>query len=65
MQGDTGDFEFNPWVRKIPQRWAWQPSVFLSGESHEQRSLADYIPQGGRRVEHDEVCMHNELLASF
>ena len=34
---------FNPWVRKIPWRSKWQPSpVFLSGESHGQRSLAGY-----------------------
>ena len=32
---------FNPWVGKIPWRRAWQPmSIFLPGESHEQRSLA-------------------------
>ena len=31
---------FNPWVKKIPWRSAWQPiPVFLPGESHEQRSL--------------------------
>ena len=30
---------FDPWVRKIPWRRAWQPiSVFLPGESHGQRS---------------------------
>ena len=34
------------WVRKIP--WAWQPTpVFLPGESHGQRSLAGYSPNGG------------------
>ena len=32
---------FDPWVRKIPGRRAWQPApVFLPGESHEQKSLA-------------------------
>ena len=32
---------FDPWVRKIPLRRAWQPTlVFLPGESHGQRSLA-------------------------
>ena len=26
--------EFNPWVRKIPWRWKWQPAlVFLPGKS--------------------------------
>ena len=43
---------FNPWVRKIPWRRAWQfTPVFLSGESHEQRSLAGYIQSvGSQRV---------------
>ena len=32
--------ELDPWVRKIPWRWAWQPTrVFLSEESRGQRSL--------------------------
>ena len=31
---------FNPWIRKIPWRWAWHPTpVFLPGESHGQRTL--------------------------
>ena len=31
--------EFDHWVRKIPWRRAWLPiPVFLSGESHRQRS---------------------------
>ena len=39
---DTG---FDPWVEKIPWRWAWQPTpVFLPGESHGQRSLVAYSP---------------------
>ena len=38
---------FDPWLRKIPWRRKWQPiSVFLPGESHGQRSLADYSPWG-------------------
>ena len=38
-------FRFNPWVRKIPWRRAWQLTpVFLPGESHGQRSLAGYGP---------------------
>ena len=36
---------FHPWVRKIPWRRAWQPTlVFLPGESHGQRNLAGYSP---------------------
>ena len=34
---------FDPWVRKIPWRQAWQSTpVFLPGDSHEQRSLVGY-----------------------
>ena len=36
---------FNPWVRQIPFKRAWQPTpVFLPGKSHGQRSLASYGP---------------------
>jgi len=36
---------FDPWVRKIPWKRAWQPTpVFLPGESHGQRILAYYSP---------------------
>ena len=36
---------FNPWIRKIPWKRAWQPIlVFLPGESHGQRSLVGYGP---------------------
>ena len=35
------------WVQKIPWRRAGQPTpVFLPGESHGQRSLVGYSPQG-------------------
>ena len=38
---------FNPWFRKIPWKRARQPTlVFLSGESHGQRSPANCSPQG-------------------
>ena len=38
---------FDPWVGKIPWRWAWQPTpVFLPGKFHGQRSLAGYSPWG-------------------
>ena len=36
---------FDPWVRKVPWRRAWQPTPgFLPGESLRQRSLAGYSP---------------------
>ena len=38
---------FNPWVRKILWRRAWQPTpIFLPGESHGERSLEGYSPLG-------------------
>ena len=42
---------FNPWVRKIPWRRKWQPTlIFLPGKFHGQRSLAGFNP-----------CDHKEL----
>ena len=39
---ETQRLGFNPWVRKMPWRRAWQPTrVFLPGESCGWRSLAD------------------------
>ena len=44
--GDRGDMGLVS-VGKIPWRGIWQPiSVFLSRESHGQKSLADYSPWG-------------------
>ena len=38
---------FNPWVRKIPWRRAWQSTpVFLPGKFYGQRRLAGYSPWG-------------------
>ena len=38
---------FNPWVRKIPWRSAWQAIlVFWPGEFHGQKSLAGYSTRG-------------------
>ena len=45
---------FDSWVGKMPWRRAQQPtSVFLPGESHGQRSLEGYRPQGPQRVGND------------
>ena len=44
---------FDPWVRKIPWKRAWQPTpVFLPGKSHGQRSLVGCSPWSCR-VRHD------------
>ena len=51
--------EFVYWVGKIPWRRAWQPTpVFLPGESHGQRSLAGYSPQGRRESDMRECLTH-------
>ena len=52
--------EFNLWVRKIPERRAWQPTpVFLPRESHGQRSLAGYSPLGCKESDTTErLNMH-------
>ena len=43
---------FDPWVRKIPWRRAWQPTpVILPRKSHGQRSLAG--DHGATRVRHN------------
>ena len=43
---------FDPWVGKIPWRRAWQPTpVFLPEESHRQRSLVGYRPQGCKELD--------------
>ena len=45
---------FNPWVRKIPWRRAWQPTpVLLPAESHGQRSLAGLQSMRSQRVGHN------------
>ena len=43
---NAGDPRFNPWVRKIPWRRKWQPTLgFFPGKSHRQRrGLAGYSP---------------------
>ena len=50
---------FSPWVGKIPWRRKWQPTpVFLSGESHGQRSLESYSPWGHRESDTTDVTSH-------
>jgi len=49
-------YRFDPWVRKIPWKKAWQPTpVFFPGESHRQRSQAGYSPQGHKEWDPTEV----------
>ena len=52
---DISRHGFNPWVWKIPWRRKWQPTpVFLSGESHGQRSLVGYSPWGWKELDTTE-----------
>ena len=45
---------FDPWVRKIPWRKAWQPTpVFLPGESHWAEEPGGLQSIGSHRVGHD------------
>ena len=56
--------QFDPWVRKIPWRRKWQPTPFLPGKSHGQRSLAGYSPWGLKRIRHDLMTKHNTIDSS-
>ena len=48
--------EFEPWFGKIPWRRKWQPTpVFLPGESHGQRNLVGYSPQGCKELDMTEA----------
>ena len=47
---------FNPWVRKIPWRRTWQPTlVFLPRESHGQGSLVGCSPMDHKESDTTEV----------
>ena len=47
---------FDPWAEKITWRRVWQPTlVFLPVESHGQRSLVGYNPQGCKELDTTEA----------
>ena len=51
--------KFNPWVRMIPWRRAWQVTLlFLPGESHGQRILAGYGPEGQKELDTTGVTVN-------
>ena len=53
---------FDPWVRKIPWRRAWQPTpVFLPGESSGQRRLASYSSWGHKESDATEATEHAHM----
>ena len=51
---------FNPWVRKIPWRRAWQPTPVFAGESNGQRSLVG--SWGCKELEITEQLNKNETM---
>ena len=52
---------FNPWVRKIPWRRKWQPTlVIFPGKSDGQRSLVGYSSRVLKRVGHDLVAQQQQ-----
>ena len=56
LSADAGDIKE---VGSIPWRRKWQPiPVFLPGQSHGQRSLASYSPQGYKESDMTEVTWH-------
>ena len=48
---------------RVPWRRAWQPTpAFLPGESHGQRSLVGYGPQGHKETDTTEATEHTHML---
>ena len=56
--GDTRDVSWVPELGRSPGVEVATTPVFLSGESHGQRSLAGYSPWGPQRVRHNWVSEH-------
>ena len=58
---------FDIWVGTIPWRRKWQPTpVFLPRESHGQRSLVGYSPQGCKELDTTErLSMHAHPPLSY
>ena len=54
---------FNPWIRKIPWRRAWQPTpVFLPEESHGQRGLEGYSLWGLKEFNKTEQPIPTHMI---
>ena len=57
---------FDPWVKKIPWRRAWQSTpAFLPGESQGQRSLACYSSWGCKELDTNEAPEHARMHKSL
>ena len=56
----------SPWVGKIPWRRKWQPTMlYLPQESHGQRSLVGYSPQGHKELDTTEWLSRHAIPASL
>ena len=56
LAANAGDMGSIPGSGRFPWRRTWQPTpVFLPGESHGQRSLAGYGPEGCRESNKTEA----------
>ena len=61
--GDTG---FEPWVRKIPWRREWLPTlVFMPGESHGHQSIEGYWPWGPKESYVTKQLTHTDYHLQF
>ena len=57
---------FDPWIRKIPWRRAWQPTpVFLPRGCHGQRSLAGCSPWGCTESETTEMTLASTHVVNW
>ena len=57
--GDVKRLWFDPWIRKIPWKRAWQPTpVFLPGKSLGWRNLVGYSPRGRKESDTTKRLTH-------
>ena len=64
--GDARNSGLILWVRKIPWRWKWQPTlVFLPGKLHGQRSLEGFNPWDRKRVGHNLASKQIPIMNMF
>ena len=64
--GDVKRHGFDPWVRRIPWRKAWQPTpVFLPGESPWTEEPGRLQSMGSQRVRHEETTQHTHTQPHY
>ena len=63
---NMGDQGLIPGSGRLPWRREWQPTpVFLPGESHGQRTLADYSPRGHQESNMTERSVHTWSFSAW